>query len=84
MTEPTQTRKIKCPHCGWEQSVKIQALEDASLALVVRGNVIQSLVGKLKNLRQDPLAEANNWFDLDCPQCQRSFRYHVKTGEVTP
>lgn len=60
----TRTRRTTRKNRDWEQSIDAQALEDAGLALRVRGNVLQSLAGRLKNLGRDPPAGASNLFGL--------------------
>jgi hypothetical protein len=59
----------------------VQILKDASTTVVVQGKIFKNLAERLKSLA-DPLAEANNLFDLPCPNCGKTFRYNVRSGEV--
>ena len=81
MSKQTQNREIECPRCGWVQKVEVEILQDASTTVVVQGNVIKSLAKRWKSVT-DPLAEANDLYDLPCPNCGKSFRYNVRSGEV--
>ena len=83
-----RVKKIKCPHCGWVRTINTSAIEDASTATVVRGagDTLRDVARRIKELMADKkLDAANAWIDMPtCPHCENSYRYNVRTGEVSP
>ena len=88
MANKDQVKKIKCPHCGWVRTINISAIEDPSTATVVRGagDTLRNVSRRIKELMADKqLNAANAWIDMPtCPHCENSYRYNVRTGEVSP
>lgn len=86
MPTQEQIKKIKCPHCGWIRSVNVAALEDASMASVVRGldDAIKTIIERINQVLGDTaLDEANAWMDMPaCPYCDNVYQYNVRTGET--
>jgi phage FluMu protein Com len=81
-----QVKKIKCPHCGWIRSINVSAIEDASVTTVTRGDTLKDVARRIRELLADKqLKAANAWLDMPtCPHCENSYRYNVRTGEVSP
>ena len=90
MAEPEQTRKIKCPHCGWIRilSAATGGLEGTHVTHVVRSftDILKEGAAKIKvALTHSELNEANAWIDMPpCPHCHNSYQYNVRTGEQRP
>jgi hypothetical protein len=85
MAEPEQTRKIKCPHCGWIRTLPVGVVEDLAETHVVRGftDALKDAAAKIKVALTDSRTdEANAWIDMPpCPHCQNTYQYNVRTGE---
>lgn len=81
-----QIIKIKCPHCGWIRKVDVQAYEDIGSTSMVQGPVdeLKKAAEKIKNfLTSNSLDAANAWIDMPpCSNCQKTYRFNVKTREV--
>lgn len=92
--QPTvQTRKIKCPYCGWELTYELQT-DGSTVVDIVAGTATQAMRGvsqviieslaKIKEKLQDnKLQEANAWILIPAcsnPDCKHSYEYNVKTG----
>jgi RNase P subunit RPR2 len=83
-----QILKIKCPHCGWIRRLDVQAYEDSGITSVTR-DIKDELRKAVENVRSmltnDSLADANGWIDMPaCSNCDKTYRYNVKTREVQP
>lgn len=87
MPEEQQVRKIKCPHCGWIRTVPVGATDEGSWASVVRGlpEAMKAAAEKIKAAIADSQPHAvNAWIDLPaCPNCNRTYRFNARTGQVT-
>ena len=88
MANKDQVKKIKCPHCGWVRTINTSAIEDAGTTDAVRGaggDTLRSVARRIKELMADKqLDAANAWIDMPtCPHCENSYRYNVRTGEVS-
>ncbi len=87
MSEQEQTRKIKCPHCGWIRTIQTQANADISSTVVALGktsDLIKAAAERLRAMLADSqLDAANAWIDMpDCPECANPYGYNVRTGET--
>jgi hypothetical protein len=80
-----QIIKIKCPHCGWIRKVDIQAIEDRGYASVAQGPMDEWKKKIRESISNDSIDEANAWIDMSaCSNCQKTYRFNVKTREVKP
>ena len=87
MSTPPQAKKIKCPHCGWKRTVQVDVIAEASQTSVVRGvgDQVKVIISKVSDVFKDPLDEANTWLDQPpCANCQKPYRYNIRTGETSP
>ncbi len=86
MTVQTQTRTIKCPHCGWEREITLHI--EAGKVDVVAGppQFVQDLKEKLKNFVFDQeLQDANAWIVMKAcpnPPCGKTYEYNLRSGET--
>jgi hypothetical protein len=87
-TAANQTRKIKCPHCGWIVTVPVAVLEDDSMATITKGlgDAARAAAERIRAaLADSQLAGANAWIDMPaCPNCKRIYQYNVTTGQERP
>jgi hypothetical protein len=91
---PTQTHKVKCPHCGWIRTVSVPVLADESLADIAKGG--PGAAGALERLTEAArsivrgLAGAgapapSGWVDMPaCPECGNVYQYNIYTQETRP
>jgi hypothetical protein len=83
-----QIIKIKCPHCGWIRSLDVQTYEDAGAADVTRGvgDELKKAIDNIRSLLSSGAVDnANAWLDMPaCSNCNKTYRYNVKTWEVKP
>lgn len=82
-----QTRRIRCPYCGWERSITMHFMVDSRLTDVVRGwgeafGIAAEKIGEI--LHNTELQRANAKFDLECPNCSKPYRFDAATGTVEP
>lgn len=71
--------ELKCPYCGKETQVGETALER-----VKQGFFLFSVAPAILALgsSRKRLAEANNWTDIKCSQCDKTYQYNMKTNVV--
>ena len=85
---PTQTLRIKCPHCGWIRKIELDVPAGRSDIVAGTGDFLQRLGQdwreKIKEARKDrELDEANNWLPMpDCPNCEKPYEYNVETRQT--
>ena len=83
-----QQIKIKCPHCGWIRSIDIQAYTDVGETDAARGlgdELKKAAETIRKLLTTSSVDEASTWLDMPkCPECEKTYRYNVKTHTVKP
>ncbi len=89
MTETIQTRKIKCPHCGYVRSWRFRSEgAEGPLVDIVLGDggriSFENLLTRIKQMWSDPeLEAANAWVDMpECPKCEQIYQYNLRTGET--
>lgn len=86
MTSQTQTRKIKCPHCGWVRTLTIEVNDTGDIVVRGLGDTLKDFASQVKNFIADAqLTEANAWIDAPaCPHCSNTYQYNTHTGLTRP
>ena len=85
MAEQFETRKIKCPSCGYIRRWQLR-MGGVTADIVMDGNptdALKDLAKKIQDLWSSrELEEANAWIDLpECPNCGKIYQYNLRTGE---
>lgn len=82
-----QIIKIKCPYCGLIQSINIQMYHELGATDITRGigNELRNIVTRIKSiLDSKDINDTGAWLDMPpCSHCGKSYRYNVRTYEVT-
>ncbi len=86
-TNESHIVKVKCPHCGWEHNVDLNAVQDewmnnvASVGTALR-EAVENLHSTLETARKEAVQA---WIKVPiCPNCGLAYRYNAETGEVEP